>query len=347
MIRKILSVFVLLPLPAFLFAQNIQTLAQKGNISFRGLSVVNDSVIWISGTNGTVGKSLDGGRTWSWMNVPDCSASDFRDIYAFNKNTAIVMAITKPAMLLRTDDGGGSWQKVFQDSSLFLDAMDFSGADGAVVGDPVKGKMLLLSSNDYGRTWLKDTGDNVPEMKEGEAFFAASGANIKLVEEEGALYKVLVSGGKVSRLYLPGVTAPAVIPIVQGKETTGANAIAISPAISENITQSGVIAVIAGGDFNDPKNSFQNCVLMGFDVTKNEPFFVQPKTSPSGYKSSIIFIDDKKMVACGTSGVDVSEDGGNNWKHISDESFHICQKSKQGNAVFLAGANGKIAQLIR
>ena len=31
------------------------------NSNFRGLSVVNDNIIWVSGSNGTVGKSSNGG----------------------------------------------------------------------------------------------------------------------------------------------------------------------------------------------------------------------------------------------------------------------------------------------
>jgi hypothetical protein len=34
-----------------------------------------------------------------------------------------------------------------------------------------------------------------------------------------------------------------------------------------------------------------------------------------------------------------------NWEMISTQSFHVCQKAKKGNKVFLAGSNGKIAML--
>jgi hypothetical protein len=33
-----------------------------------------------------------------------------------------------------------------------------------------------------------------------------------------------------------------------------------------------------------------------------------------------------------------------NWKHISDQSFHVVQKAKKGNSIFLAGKNGVIAR---
>jgi len=43
--------------------------------------------------------------------------------------------------------------------------------------------------------------------------------------------------------------------------------------------------------------------------------------------------------------VDISNDSGKNWKHISDDSYHVVQKAKSGKLVVLAGINGKIAML--
>jgi hypothetical protein len=40
------------------------------------------------------------------MKVPGYEKMDFRDIEAFDSNTAIIMGITLPAVLLKTKDGG-------------------------------------------------------------------------------------------------------------------------------------------------------------------------------------------------------------------------------------------------
>src|SRR6202012_5295854 len=76
--------------------------------SLRGLSVANDSVVWVSGSKGTVGKSLDGGKTWTWQPVPGFENRDFRDIEFLDAKTAVIMAIDPPADILRTTDGGNS-----------------------------------------------------------------------------------------------------------------------------------------------------------------------------------------------------------------------------------------------
>ncbi len=82
------------------------------NSSLRGLSVVNDHIIWVSGTNGTVGKSTNGGKNWKWMTVNGFEKTDFRDIEAFNANTALIIGIGEPAYVLKTNDGGDSWRVV-------------------------------------------------------------------------------------------------------------------------------------------------------------------------------------------------------------------------------------------
>ena len=51
---------------ASLFAQqaDVEILSSGTNSSLRGLSVVNDNVVWVSGSNGTVGRTTNGGKTW-------------------------------------------------------------------------------------------------------------------------------------------------------------------------------------------------------------------------------------------------------------------------------------------
>ncbi|MFL6373085.1 MAG: oxidoreductase, partial [Pyrinomonadaceae bacterium] len=48
--------------------------------SFRGLAVVNEKIVWASGTGGTVIRTIDGGKTWNVIIVPGAEKLDFRDI---------------------------------------------------------------------------------------------------------------------------------------------------------------------------------------------------------------------------------------------------------------------------
>src|SRR5437762_1040720 len=48
--------------------------------ALRGLSVVNENVVWASGTKGTFLRTTDGGATWQAGTVPGVEALDFRDV---------------------------------------------------------------------------------------------------------------------------------------------------------------------------------------------------------------------------------------------------------------------------
>ncbi len=336
---KIFPLVICLLLAAKTIALNpaIKVLESGKKVSLRGLSVVNDQVIWASGSAGSVARSTDGGQTFNWQSVAGYEKNDFRDIEAFDENTAIIMGITQPAVLLKTKDGGKTWKKVFEDTTkgAFWDAMDFSDEKkGHLIGDPINSRIFLGHTNDQGDTWYKYESDNSNTMiaQEGEAFFASSGTNIKALGN----HFMFVSGGKSSRLFFQ---EPLRIPIMQGKESTGANSL----AFFKSETGMPDYGVIVGGDFTKDTISTNNCVLFTMD---NSIKFTIPATPPHGYRSCVIYLNKRKLLTCGTSGIDISKDGGMNWQLISKESFHVCKKAKKGNAVFLAGANGRIAKLI-
>ena len=315
-----------------LIAQQIKILTDNNKISIRGLCAVSKKVIWVSGNYGTVGRSTDGGKTWHWMVVKNFEQRDFRDIEAFDEKTAIIMAVAEPANILKTTNAGKTWKTVFTDSTkgMFLDAMAFQGDKAIVVGDPIDNKIFTAYSDDRGSSWKISTLLKDKTTSTGEAFFASSGTNVCLF---GPAIPVFVSGGTRSRIYISS-TATHTLPIVQGKTTTGANSIAMMPGKS-------VRGIIVGGDFAKDTARQNNCVLVTLFPFKS----TMPTTPPFGYRSCVEYITENKLICCGTSGVDISTDGGMNWRNISTGSFHVCRKSKKDNTVFLAGINGKIAIL--
>ncbi len=326
---------LLLPLFAVLFStsfgQTITILSTKPGVSLRGLSVVSDSIVWASGSKGTVAHSADGGKTFVWLTVAEYDTRDFRDIEAFDNNTAIIMAVAEPAVILKTNDGGKNWKQVFVDTTkgMFLDAMDFVGKNGILVGDPISNRMFTAFSTDSGNTWSRNKYGTW--LDSGEAFFASSGTNVKLLPVKGNIFRhAAVSGGTHANIIGRGKIKLA---MVQGKESQGANSIAVYIPTKR--------IVVVGGDFANDTDTAGNC-LFSADFGDS---WQRPQTPPSGYRSCVAFIDANKLIACGTSGVDMSGDGGNNWRSLSGESFHVCGKAKAGTAVFLAGKDGKIGKL--
>jgi len=312
-----------------IISQKIIILADSIHSSFRGLSVVNNNLLWVSGSSGMIGRSLDAGKTWKWMRVKGYEKTEFRDIEAFDKNTAIIMGVAEPAYILRTADGGETWNVVYENNTkgIFLDAMEFwNQQSGIIVGDPINGRFVIIRTFDGGKTWKNIPEQSKPVADSGEACFASSGTNIRKLNKSESVF---VSGGLDSHFFIRD--KKILLPLLQGKESTGANSIAV---------KNDKTMVVVGGDFLQKDSVKGNCA---FTNDSGNTWNI-PNTSPTGYRSCVEYLSKSKWITCGLNGVDISNDDGMNWQKISDESFNVCRKAKKGNAVYFAG-NGRIGKL--
>jgi photosystem II stability/assembly factor-like uncharacterized protein len=342
---KYFFIGLLLIAPAILFSQklpSINIIQDSIRSSFRGLSVPADNVVWVSGTNGTVGRSTDAGHTWQWITVPGFEKRDFRDIEAFDSLTAIIMAVDNPADILKTTDGGNNWKVVFhkEQEGMFLDAMDFKGAVGMAVGDPLPAGspakfFYLITTKDTGNTWVEEKNKIASS---GDAIFAGSGSNI-LVQSNECKY-LFITGGESSRVLgewrnYHGSYEER-IPIMQGKPAAGAF------SFCSNGKQG---LYITGGDYQEYWKDSGNVV---YSTNAGNTW---KRSSVHGYRSCIIQASRKTFITCGTNGVDMSLDGCKTWKLIHGDGqkrtdgFNVCAKSKTGHAVYFAGS-GRIGKLV-
>jgi photosystem II stability/assembly factor-like uncharacterized protein len=329
-VKKIIPCLFFFIVSQNIFCQKISICADSLRSSFRGLSVVDDNVVWVSGSNGTVGKSIDAGKSWKWIKVNGFEKTDFRDIEAFDENTAVIMGVDTPAYILKTIDGGETWKVVYKNNSsgTFLDAMEFwNEQNGIVVGDPVDGHFFIAKTFDGGKSWQEIAEKDRPKADSGEAFFAASGTNIRAINNSEVVF---VSGGLTSHVFINH--QKILLPLLQGKESTGANSIAL---------KNGKTMIVAGGDFLQKNDTAGICAVSADGGNT----WIQPKTSPSGYRSCVEYLSGNKWITCGLNGVDMSNDDGMNWQKISDQSFNVVRKAKKGNAVYFAGSKGIVGKL--
>ena len=98
-IYKTIFLFFFMCINLYSFSQSVKLLTSGTNTSIRGLSAVNDRVIWVSGSNGTVGRSLDSGNTFKWTTIKGFEKTDFRDIEAFDESAAVIMSVAEPAYI--------------------------------------------------------------------------------------------------------------------------------------------------------------------------------------------------------------------------------------------------------
>lgn len=315
------------------------------NASLRGLHVVSDTLVWASGTGGTVLKTTNGGETWGKFVVAGAEMLDFRDIHAFDENSAVIMSAGTPARLYRTDDGGRTWKLTFEHSSdkAFFDAISFWDAQrGIAMSDPIDDRVLLVTTDDGGRSWKELDAKNRPLVQSGEGGFAASGTNMILLENGDCLIALGSAKPKeefkTSRLVRSsdrGRTWQAVAIPLPRNQSSGV----FSMAFADNQT-----GVAVGGNYLKPDLARENiAVTSDGGKTWKQPAGQPPRGYRSGVAAritggSIVFI------AVGTNGTDLSDNLGHNWQTVSQDGFHAIQFSPSGKVGFASGANGRIAR---
>jgi photosystem II stability/assembly factor-like uncharacterized protein len=144
------------------------------------VSPVNENVVWVSGSQGTWLRTLDGGATWRSGRVPGADSLQFRDVHAVDANTAYLLSIGNgpQSRIYKTTDGGQNWTLQYTNTEPqgFYDCFDFWDANrGIVIGDAIDGRMAMLTTSNGGATWTGIPPESLPAAPAGEGSFAASG----------------------------------------------------------------------------------------------------------------------------------------------------------------------------
>jgi photosystem II stability/assembly factor-like uncharacterized protein len=322
----------------FLSSQNLAHLADSFSSGFRGLSVVDENITWISGRKGLVGNSTDGGKSWNWNRVKGFENSDFRSLHAFDKTKAVIATAGFPAAILFTTDAGKSWTTSYssKDSAMFFDGIDFwDNKHGIIFGDPINGKMYLSETFDGGKTWKEIPFEQRPQLENGEAAFAASGTTIRTLPG-GHVY--IATGGSISRLWHSRDYGHHwevfATPILQGKPSQGTFSLDFKDTLN---------GVIVGGDYSNDVLQTDNC----FYTVDGGRTWNRPEVSTGGYRSCVSFINEHSLIATGTSGTDISDDGGKNWRALdTGGGFNTVAVVKKYPDLYFAGSKKKFISKI-
>src|SRR3954447_824678 len=97
--------------------------------SLRGVSAVNERVVWASGSGGTWLRTVDGGATWRASQVAGAESLDFRGVHAVDERTAWLMSSGPgdKSRIYKTSDAGDHWKLQFTnpDPKGFFDSLAF------------------------------------------------------------------------------------------------------------------------------------------------------------------------------------------------------------------------------
>jgi len=336
---SLLVLATLLTVPAGAGATSLtwRTLPTGTDAQFRGLSAVNRHVAWVSGTRGTVLRTVDGGRTWQQVGPPDTADLDFRDIEAFDARTAVALSIGngESSRIYRTTDGGRTWTETFRNTEPagFYNCVAFwDTRNGLAVGDPVEGEFRVLRTADGGRTWTRVNG--LPPALAGEYQFSASGQCVTVAGRKDAW---LATGGSTVARVLHSADrgrtwTAAETPLASG-ESAGVNAVAFRDSRT---------GVAVGGDYRDLDNGTGVLALS----RDGGATWRAPATGPAGYRSAVVYHPflPTVLIAVGPTGSDVSFDGGRHWRQFHDGSFDSVDCTRDG-ACWASGARGAVGAL--
>jgi photosystem II stability/assembly factor-like uncharacterized protein len=316
------------------------TLLPTGSTShFRGLAPVSRDVAWISGYDGLVLRTVNGGRTWTDASPAGASTLQFRDISASDRTHAVAMSAGSgtDSRLYATSDGGRSWSLAYQntDDAAFFDCLSFSDArHGLVVSDPVDGKFRILSTQDGGHHWRVLPNTGMPAALTGEAGFAASGECLTTSGRDAWFGS---GGGATARIYHSrdrGLTWSVTDSPIVSSPSAGVFGLAFA-------SRSRGIAV--GGDYAAPTVAVDVAAVLG-----KHGSWQLPAAGPSGYRSGVTFVPrtHATALAVGLNGSDVSVDGGRHWTRFDTGQFDSVACATDGSC-WASGDLGRVAVLHR
>ncbi len=337
--KKGYAVIIVLALTASTYGQWLKQTVNT-TASFRGLSVVNEKIVWASGTEGTVIRTIDGGKTWKVMTVPGAEKLDFRDIEAFDANTAYILSIGngESSRIYKTIDGGRIWKEQFRNKNekAFFDAMTcWSREICFAMSDPVDGKFIFIHTVNGGNEWYLDDKLSA-QATEGEAAFAASGT---CLIGNGARDFSFATGGTSARVFKSYWCVDAGCPRMMwiGMSTP---ITAGSPASGIfSMAKLGLNGVIVGGNYEKPDEAKDN---LGFTTDGGRTW--KSAAGLTGYRSGVTYADKRTIIAVGTNGSDISRDGGATWLRIDGANYNSVQ-AKNNNAIWAVGPKGCVTKL--
>lgn len=304
--------------------------------SIRAIYALKDSSLFYATSDGYLGLMLPSNQNIKDKRVfYDTIVPHFRAI-ASNTEHIFMLTIGNPALLYEYNDGNLEIVYKEKHTKVFYNAMAFfDDKNGIAMGDPTENCLSIILTEDGGKSWQKLPCENLPEINEGEAAFAASNSNIAIQGKNAWL----VTGGKSARVFhTPDMGKTWKVydtPIIKGKEMTGIYSVDFYD--DKN-------GIIFGGDWNNKNNNRGNKA-----VTKDggKTWQLIAEGAKPGYKSCVQYVPDtngKELFAVGTTGVSYSNDGGNSWKKVSNEGYYTIRFVNK-NFAWLAGHN-KIGKMV-
>lgn len=269
----------------------------------RGL-YVDSTFIYFGNSNGAVYR-YDIATETSRLVMKFPNIVEIRDLEYANGTLYAMQSGDKGLLVKISKKGPTGFIQPKEWDSVFLDAMDFYGETGFIMGDPVDSVFTLFHTKNGGKSWQRCEGE--VKAYPGEAGFAASGSNVHVMNDSTYMF---ISGGMRSNFYKStdsGKTWTKVELPYYPAETIGA----YSMCFSDEKT-----GVIVGGNYLQPDIKL-NTTYYTYDGGES---WYNPDSPPNGYRSCVYYVNGI-FYACGRNGIDYSDNNGKDWLPFAEGIF--------------------------
>jgi photosystem II stability/assembly factor-like uncharacterized protein len=320
-----------------LHAQTLKSFNTDTDASFRGISAVSEKVCWVSGSTGTVLRTINGGKQFTNVSPPEAyNQIQFRDIQAFGQDTALILSAGLPAVILKTVDGGKSWKETYRNeqAGVFFDGMDFwDNSRGMAFSDAPAYKLLIIQTKDQGESWQTIDSTKLLTLAFKQGGFAASGTSICTYDHN----KVVIGlGGAASTLLY--------------SQDAGLNWTKQDLPISAQAPAAGIFSIdffnarlgfAVGGNYQADSLTAQSVART---IDGGLSWHAVKDTAINGkYRSCIQYVSAQKLITISRTGCSLSIDGGVSWKPFKAKYYSI--SVAKDKSIWLSGSEGRVARL--
>jgi photosystem II stability/assembly factor-like uncharacterized protein len=340
---------------------NQQTLHSGEDSSLRGLSSSSDGkTLYATGSNGTILRSPDSGKSWTRLHIPNADTADFRGVQSFGADIAYVFSVgnDNKSHIYKTFDAGKTWNTQYSDPrpAFFLDGLVCRTEKICfAISDPIDNKFPTLHTED-GEHWTELPQSAEPSALPTEGVFAASNSSLILCgQNKSDIF--FATGGPAARVFHSADNARtwsvAKTPILSGSASAGIFSIACN----------GRTIVAVGGDYRDPTATKS---VAAYSNDFGTTWFLAD-LPPTGFRSAVTYVANAQpiaqseaivavgivgstrkspqtWVAVGTNGTDISTDNGTIWTPLNQQNSNAMLAVGHNN-VLTVHPKGTIAQL--
>lgn len=288
--------------------------------------------------------------------------------------------------IIRTVDGGASWQKLPIPGAERLDFRDIDAIDERVAyvlsigaGDASR----IYKTVDGGSTWQAQfTNPDPKAFFDAMAFWDARNGIAVSDSVDGVFVIIVTRDGGQTWTRVPASALPPALPNEGAFAASGTNVavhgtshvwIGTGAAASSRVLRSSdggqtwasattpLPAGPSAGIFSVAFRDASHGMVVGGDYRKEAEAIDNAavttdggvtwtlRTGLSGFRSVVAYLPDAQrpaVLAAGPSGADYSVNDGADWKPLTGVGFHTVSVAREGRAAWGAGESGRIAKLV-